>query len=487
MGLTNFWAVAALILLVTPASETLAEATATRAVSSLDGRAVFLANDGSGHTYFFTDGTAAGTFKLKLTDPPRALIEMHSLPGAVAIASQGPSGDYYINFVNSAGVVGSNMNPPTHSVLGPKVIGSKLYWRGADPATLKIYLMASDGVTTNAYFVPRSDVAPDGNEFASYPFEFNGNIYITTIVCSICEDTSVLHTTVQVWRVSGSSLVKAWKFRFRKTPLYWCCISFFSQLGSEVLFANWTNASGAELWATDGTDVGKHKVKEIFVGVEDGVVDTPFGNPVVGGRSIFMGRDLIHGFQLWASDGTKKGTVRLTSIPGLTVDSLYKLHQTVTVHNGTAFFWLNSDSIGGPPHPVYETDGTRSGTKLIPLTFGGNALDIYPDADPRTLKIAGNWIYLTARVESGQYGFYRVSTRTHIVQVVKSPLFSIRGAAVGKSMIFLGCTGTGSSLCVNDEPWVTDGTTANTTKIKEIFPGSLTGSNPGLFTPLVSP
>ena len=179
--------------------------------------------------------------------------------------------------------------------------------------------------------------------------------------------------------------------------------------------------------------------------------------------------------------------MRLTSIPGLTLDSLYQLHQTVTVHKETAFFWLNSGTTGGS-HPVYETDGTRRGTKLIPLKFGGNALDIYPDGDPnRKLKIAGNWIYFTARIGSGQYGFYRVSTRTHIVEVVKSPLFSIRGAAVGKSIIFLGCTAAGTSLCVNDEPWVSDGTTANTTKIKEILPGSLIGSNPGVFTPLVSP
>jgi ELWxxDGT repeat protein len=129
-------------------------------------------------------------------------------------------------------------------------------------------------------------------------FRFRGNDYITG-----WDQTN----RAQVYRVLGFQLIEAWDFEtgYSCKPV---------QVGSDLFFVNWTPQRGNELWKTDGTNAGKQMIADIFFGRTSGILpDCSYGWVVLGNKLIFMAQTLNNGVQLWASDGTKAGTVRLTS------------------------------------------------------------------------------------------------------------------------------------------------------------------------------
>jgi ELWxxDGT repeat protein len=74
--------------------------------------------------------------------------------------------------------------------------------------------------------------------------------------------------------------------------------------GTAFFIAN-EGLSGAELWKTDGTELGTVRVKDIRPGAE-GASLRYLTN--VGGVLYFSANDGINGPELWKSDGTEKGT-----------------------------------------------------------------------------------------------------------------------------------------------------------------------------------
>ena len=65
--------------------------------------------------------------------------------------------------------------------------------------------------------------------------------------------------------------------------------------------------SGAELWKSNGTTGGTVRVKDIRVG-SDGAHPLQFIN--VNATLFFQANDGASGVELWKSDGTESGTVR---------------------------------------------------------------------------------------------------------------------------------------------------------------------------------
>jgi len=76
---------------------------------------------------------------------------------------------------------------------------------------------------------------------------------------------------------------------------------------------------GVEIWRTDGTEVGTFLVKDIYPGGRlsspPGSVGTyPSALAALNGMLYFIGNDSLHGQELWRSDGTSAGTVRVSSV-----------------------------------------------------------------------------------------------------------------------------------------------------------------------------
>jgi ELWxxDGT repeat protein len=78
-------------------------------------------------------------------------------------------------------------------------------------------------------------------------------------------------------------------------------------------------AQSADLWVSDGTVAGTHAVQSFARGVgnfEDPDEETVARFKVAGNHVYFLADDGQHGRQVWVSDGTAKGTLRLSDFAG---------------------------------------------------------------------------------------------------------------------------------------------------------------------------
>ena len=86
-------------------------------------------------------------------------------------------------------------------------------------------------------------------------------------------------------------------------------------LGGTVYFRAWREATGAELWRSDGTRATTRLVKDIHDGPFDSMGSADFMR--VGKWVYFAADDGIKGLELWKTKGTPKSTRRVKDIrPG---------------------------------------------------------------------------------------------------------------------------------------------------------------------------
>jgi len=136
-------------------------------------------------------------------------------------------------------------------------------------------------------------------------------------------------------------------------------ITYLQASGSQLFFRAYQWPSGYELWKSDGTTQGTMLVKDIA----PGVTTQPNGGQYINSS---RPRDLtdVNGTlffsasgELWKSDGTEAGTVRVKDInPG--ANPSYPTRMTNV--DGTLYF------IAHDPSPaLWKSDGTESGTQKI--------------------------------------------------------------------------------------------------------------------------
>ncbi|MFO0082817.1 MAG: hypothetical protein ACK55O_09405, partial [Phycisphaerales bacterium] len=133
-------------------------------------------------------------------------------------------------------------------------------------------------------------------------------------------------------------------------------------LGGFVYFIGTDNASGGELFRTDGTAAGTTLVRDIFAGSGSSALSNL---TVVGTQIFFSANDGFNGAELWATDGTPSGTRMVRDInPGLTGTTLNVSTPTLitafpTINGPRAIFWATTVSNGNEP---WISDGTFNGT-----------------------------------------------------------------------------------------------------------------------------
>mgnify|MGYP003882914247 CR=1 FL=1 len=229
---------------------------------------------------------------------------------------------------------------------------------------------------------------------------------------------------------------------------------------------------GDELWSTDGTPLGTIKVKEIN---DNGTTagSSPAGFTEVNGKFIFSAFD-SNGRELWISDGTTTGTHLLKDIfPG-------------SPHANPNYFTKLGNKVvfaarGGAEHTeLWITDGTATGTQLLK--------DIRPGSSSSNL---GSFTPFNGKV----YFYAHDGTNG-------TELWETDGTATGTKMtadIYPGPNSSNpASLTVMSgklyfyaknnlygaELWVTDGTTTGTHIVKDIYPGNKSGMESNSNNPL---
>ncbi|MFY0564954.1 ELWxxDGT repeat protein [Archangium lansingense] len=217
-----------------------------------------------------------------------------------------------------------------------------------------------------------------------------------------------------------------------------------------------------ELWRSDGTEAGTVRVKDL--GPESSL---SFTQAIVGSTLFFVLTDPAHGTELWKTDGTEAGTVLVRDLqPG--PDSSYPFHLSAV---GRFVFLITATPDG--VSRLWRSDGTETGTVLIEEFPAG------PDTyNPRLIGVVGGrCLYLTItslsdnrlslyrlRVdEAGNVSKKRVATLPNPFAGDPDATPYITTFAVAGSKLFFGLAIGSSGPAPRDvQLWVTDGTGSGT-------------------------
>lgn len=252
--------------------------------------------------------------------------------------------------------------------------------------------------------------------------------------------------------------------------------------GSIVLFAADDLVHGRELFVTDGTAAGTRLVADINPKTVPNTVTNPPGIPprvglssapsdfvALGSRVVFVADDGTSGRELWITNGTTRGTRRIVDLRPGSEGSMP--HDLVTFNGSVYFIARNGEAEG-----LFRTDGTVQGTVLVSdLELAGQP------TRARTLTVVGGKLFFAAFNESTGTELWTsegTASSTHLVVDLRP---GARGSApqnfkaVRGVLVFAADDGQ-SGL----EPWRSDGTLSGTFQLGDIAAGDAS-SNPGLF------
>ncbi len=384
---------------------------------------LFAADDGiSGRELWITDATGAGTRLLKDINPEGdSFVNSFTKVGDQSFftANDGTTGtELWVTDGTETGTrlvkdiyQGIEESPSAPGALTD--VGGTLFF-SAESATAGDELWKSDGTEAGTVMVKDINPGPGHGVRVSGGIAFDGQFFFAG------ETTAAGR---ELWKSDGTEAGTVQVSDIRpgagdSTP------GSFTVVGDTLFFIA-SGPDGRELWRTDGTDTGTTQVSDINPGFGDGITSSFGGLTKFNGGVLFRGTDGSSGDELWFSDGTDVGTIRLADIASGSADSDPAVGAEL---NGEFFFTAHNSDLG---REIWKTDGTSAGTELL--------IDLNPGS---------GW----------------------------GALFAFQGLSEFKGEIYFG----GSDGVTGPELWKTDGTADGTELVEDIFPGP-DGSWPGSF------
>jgi ELWxxDGT repeat protein len=280
--------------------------------------------------------------------------------------------------------------------------------------------------------------------------------------------------------------------------------SGLAALGGSVIFGARDAVDDIELWRSTGSPAGTGLVKDIWPGVVNQLPQQsrPTTPMTLDNLVLFAARD-ASGPDLWKTDGTAAGTMRVSTAPTSSYSGNLLLRAVaknavffadVRIVGSFSNLWKSDGTLGGTVlisdkytsgltvvgdvlyfasrRALYKTDGTPSGTVLVsPLGTNPNA------PSPDKLTNVNGTLFFTLDTELWKSD----GTESGTVQVrdAGSSTFVANELASNGATLFFTSSHGGSG----DELWKTDGTSIGTVLVKDIISGPR-GSMPGLLTPV---
>jgi ELWxxDGT repeat protein len=209
-----------------------------------------------------------------------------------------------------------------------------------------------------------------------------------------------------------------------------------------------------ELWASDGTT----PTPVLLLAATN--IDDPVPS---GARAYFAAQDLANGWELWHTDGTPAGTVRIDLVPGVG-----SANPTNLGSDGAGGVWFAA-TVSGLGAELWHSDGTSAGTQFVvelnPGIFG---------SDPQDFRALGSLTFFTAIGPAGRELWVTNGTAAGTQQVrdiapgnaSSTPMGMLAVPALGR-VVF-----SATDPVAGREPWVSDGTAAGTLRLADINPGN---------------
>ncbi len=271
--------------------------------------------------------------------------------------------------------------------------------------------------------------------------------------------------------------------------------------------------SGRELWKSDGTTEGTVLVKDIYAGAQGSMTnsqtESDWSPVAIGGSLFFRANSDLQGAEVWRSDGTAGGTVVVKDLPADSTNSFTSI-SWLTNADGTLYFQAVTRNQRLAGNQLWKSDGTTVGTVRVlsasegiftngvthvgawtyflvpkvvgdstsslgeiwrtngtivePLKFNFGGLRPYDEiADATQLVNVGGVLYF-----ADSYGeLWKSDGSTAGTMLIKfvaaiDKLFNFQGV-----LYFIGS----DNQSFNKELWKSDGTEAGTVVLKEINPG----------------
>ena len=215
--------------------------------------------------------------------------------------------------------------------------------------------------------------------------------------------------------------------------------------GTLYLSAN-DGKHGYELWRSDGTTRGTRMVKDINPGAGWSNLS---GITAVNRILYFTADDGIHGAELWRSDGTPRGTRMVKDIrPGSQGGGPFYL----TNVRGTLYF----TAFDGTNPGLWRSDGTEAGTTLVKAIGAGNLFGLNG-----TLYFESSGGFFTDLWRSD-------GTEAGTVLVKSQFVYTLGFIDLNGTLFF----SAGDANFQGSQLWRSDGTDAGTTVVKDFGPGS---------------
>jgi ELWxxDGT repeat protein len=369
-----------------------------------------------------------------------------------------------------------DINPgPGGSNPSEMVLFNGLLYFSANDGSHGLELWRSDGTAGGTQLV--KDILPglqDGVFNGSFfrPVVFNGALYFPA------QDNI---NGAALWKTDGTEggtvMVKD-----LQPGSVWGIPQMLTVLTDKLLFVGNDAVYGDEWWVSDGTTLGTTMVKDINSGIFGGVYfDSTRVPTLMDGAVYFQGNDRISpdDIELWKTDGTSDGTVRVKNINANMSGNLSSEPEQFTLVNGTLFFIAN-DGVSGKE--LWKSDGTEGGTIRVK--------DINPATDhytgkPGYLTAVGGVLYFSG--DDGTTGYELWKSDGTVDGTMRVKDINPGGAGgyprgftpLGSLVFFSADDGSHG-----EEFWVTDGTEGNTRLFRDLNAGSggADGSYPGDWT-----
>jgi len=431
------------------------------------GRVLFRADDGaSGAELWRTDGTAAGTVRVADILPGAAS------SNATPLVPVGSGNDQRLLL---SAIYGANLAGPWISdgtgagttllrAIGVAAPGSDpiqvtdhtgapfVLYQGDDGLSGR-ELWRSDGTVAGTVMV--KDINPGTADGSPANFaHWNGRTYFSA--------NDGVHNT-ELWVSDGTTVGTFMLKEIYVGPGFSTPHSFVAFAG--LLFFSAFDGNGRELWRTDGTAAGTVMVQDINPGTAGSGPDEFL---VVGNRLYFTATTAATGAELWQTDGTAAGTTLVRDInPGpdgsATISPTSRGHEKAALGNQLIF--AVHPATGG----IYRSDGTSAGTNPI-LPSMGTLVDV------RELVAWNGRVYFAAtgvQTATGREVFW---TDGSMAALLRDLAFASADSSptgltvVGDRLLFKAATPE-----LGRELYRSDGTSAGTVLVKDIYPGPASG------------